>query len=48
MLIKIEKYCNSCNNLKNDNMIGGGNVNYIIDNLLKYYKTKYDYYYRLI
>ena len=46
--LKIEKNCDSCNKLGNGNMIGGGNVNYIIDNLLKYYKKKYEYYNQLL
>jgi prophage antirepressor-like protein len=45
--IKIEKDCNSCKNIKNNNQLGGGNNN-IIDIIIDNYKQKYEYYKNLI
>ena len=45
--IKIEKDCNSCKNIKNNNQLGGGNNN-IIDIIIDNYKKKYEYYKNLI
>ena len=43
--IKVEKKCNKCNEINSIIQNGG---NYIIDELLNKYKTKYDYYESLI
>jgi prophage antirepressor-like protein len=45
--LKIEKNCDSCKKIQNNTQEGGGNVNNIIENLISYYKTKYEYYYKL-